>query len=253
VIGFFSGLAIGHPGAGASAGGAIGQLIFGDDGAAAIDAQIAQSQSAFDAMMADYRAQFDKLVQATGEGGLLGSAINGVGGGTGKIPQMADMAAIAKATQEAKKFATSIVGYANSINSAFNSMISGLLTGTETFQDAFRKMAQSLVMDFISAIERMAERWLISELFMTSTTATQRAVRDALQVESSKGDIAGLIERALTAVTASGQQTFAGATAWFSPTLGPAAPAAGAAVAAGNGGVRVCGHACLRHRLLVCP
>jgi hypothetical protein len=110
-------------------------------------------------------------------------------------------------------------------------MIRGMLSGTETFQQAFRKMVQTLFMDFVTAMERMVEQWLLMELTKTSTTATQTAVRDAIQASSDKADLAGLFERALKSIGTSVQETFAGASAFFAPTLGPAAPAAAAGVA----------------------
>ena len=39
-------------------------------------------------------------------------------------------------------------------------MIRGMLSGTETLQQAFRKMLQGLFMDFVTAMERMVEQWL---------------------------------------------------------------------------------------------
>jgi hypothetical protein len=92
-----------------------------------------------------------------------------------------------------------------------NGMIRGMLSGTQTFEDAFCKMVQGLFLDFVTACERMVEQWILTELTQTSTTATQTAVRGAIQEQSNTADLAGLFERALKAIGASVQETFAGA------------------------------------------
>jgi hypothetical protein len=85
---------------------------------------------------------------------------SGVGGGAGPTPALPILSQLNAADKQAKAFATQINGYFNGINSAFNGMIRGMLSGTETLQQAFRKMVRGLFMDFVTAMERMVEQWL---------------------------------------------------------------------------------------------
>lgn len=102
----------------------------------------------------------------------------------------------------------------NSLTSAFNSQLKGLLAGTTTWAAAMKNIARDLVMKMIEQFEQLA------------------IIKPLLNSLSNIAPPADLFAGIIKAITASIGQVFAGVTAFFAPTLGPAAPAAAAGVAA---------------------
>jgi len=67
----------------------------------------------------------------------------------------------------------------NTIEKNFDSMIKGLMQGTQTFQQAFRNMAQNLVISFVEAVAKMGMEWIKKELMQTAATIAGNAARTA--------------------------------------------------------------------------
>lgn len=103
----------------------------------------------------------------------------------------------------------------NSIAGAFNSQLKGLLAGTTSWATAMKNIAADLVMKMIEKFEELA------------------IIKPLLNSLANISPPAELFASILKAITASLGQVFAGVSAFFAPTLGPAAPAAAAGVTAG--------------------
>jgi hypothetical protein len=97
--------------------------------------------------------------------------------------------------------------YAQPVTSAFGTAITGILQGTQTFQQAMLGVVDTLVSSFVSMAAKMMEEWLFAELFNEATSKTT----------------------ALSSIGASAAEAGAGAFAAIAKINPPAAPAAGAA------------------------
>lgn len=102
----------------------------------------------------------------------------------------------------------------NTIQSSFAGQLRGLLQGTTTWKNAMKSIFTDIV---VFAIQKFTELAIIKPMI--------KALSDAFAPTEIFADILKIISKMIG-------QVFAGATAFFAPTLGPAAPAAGAAVAA---------------------
>jgi hypothetical protein len=102
-----------------------------------------------------------------------------------------------------------------------NGMIRGMLSGTQTFEDAFCKMVQCLFLDFVTACEPDPD----------DGDACGGARRDpgAVQHRRSRGPVRACSE----SYRRLGAGDLRRRSAFFAPTLGPATPAAAAGVATG--------------------
>ena len=67
----------------------------------------------------------------------------------------------------------------DTIEKNFDSMIKGLMQGTQTFSQAFRNLAQNLVISFVEAIAKMGAEWIKKELMQTAATIAGNAARTA--------------------------------------------------------------------------
>ena len=140
------------------------------------------------------------------------------------LQAIADQEANAQA-KAAEQSAQQWKSAADTIAGAMNSQVDGLLRGTETMRQAFAKMAESMIEDAIKwTIKAIAEQGAVVAAHVTGATAIAAA-------DQSAGAAGALswIGSALHAVEAAAAQTFAGVTAFMAPTVGPAAPAFGAA------------------------
>lgn len=100
------------------------------------------------------------------------------------------------------------------IQSSWDGQLRGLLQGTVTWKNAMKNVFTDLVVAAISEFEKLA---IVKPMIA--------ALSEAFAPAAFFADILKTIMKMIG-------QVFAGATAFFAPTLGPAAPAAGAAVAA---------------------
>lgn len=107
------------------------------------------------------------------------------------------------------------------IQGAWDSQLRGLLAGTTSWAQAEKNIVADLVLDMIKSLETWA------------------AKKAAIALASSIGDPATMITGAVDIIKSMTGPVMAGATAFFAPLLGPAAPAAGAAVAAATDAVAI--------------
>ena len=171
------------------------------------------------------------------------------------LQEQQDQAKAAEASAQNWQKATS------EINSAFDAQVDGLLTGTETWGQALKKVITSLTEDLIKFFlnwaltstenyvkqNLLADTWLGHMLgidtaatvskttsvgaqtaVVTTGVATQTAAQTAGASEGAIASLAGIV----TSIGASVGQVFAGVSGFLAPIIGPAAPAAGAAAAA---------------------
>lgn len=115
---------------------------------------------------------------------------------------------------------------ANSITSSFNSQIKGLLAGTTTWASAFKTILGDLGIKFFEMIEKMVVNWVTGQLAMK--IASQDA--NAVLIAQANATNAATLPAALAKIQQYVGEVFAGAAAFFAPTLGPGAPAAAAGV-----------------------
>jgi hypothetical protein len=117
-----------------------------------------------------------------------------------------------------------------SIESAFNSQLRGLLAGTTTWSQAFKKILGDLIIQFIETCETMVVKWAAAQLAQTTATTTGAAARAAAEQGASSAGVLSTIANAVKAIMTDAGQAFAGVFAFLAPTMGPAA--AGPAAAA---------------------
>jgi len=117
-----------------------------------------------------------------------------------------------------------------SIETAFNSQLRGLLAGTTTWSQAFKKILGDLIIQFIEMCETMVVKWAAAQLAQTTASTTGAAARAAAEQSASSAGMLSTIANAVKAIMTDAGQAFAGVFAFLAPTMGPAA--AGPAAAA---------------------
>jgi hypothetical protein len=153
------------------------------------------------------------------------------------IEKANDQAAL-KSAQEWKAVADQVAG-------AFNSQLQKLLSGTETWSQAMKKISADLALKFIenqikATAEFLAEKarelagTIAGESAKTSATTAGAALRAAAEVASGRTSILSVIANAIKSIYASGGETSAKVTAAVADEAGPAAPAIGAAAGAAS-------------------
>lgn len=151
------------------------------------------------------------------------------------IEKANDQAAL-KSAQEWKAVADQVAG-------AFNSQLQKLLSGTETWSQAMKKISADLALKFIenqvkATAEFLAEKarelagTIAGESAKTSATTAGAALRAGAEVASGQTSILSVVANAIKSIYASGGETGAKVTAAVADEAGPAAPAIGAAAAA---------------------
>ena len=118
------------------------------------------------------------------------------------------------------------------IESAFNSQLRGLLAGTETWNQAFKKMAGDMVIKFIETCETILVRWIALEAAKTAATITGNATRSASDAGAGTTSALGDLANIAKSIFGFAGETAAGVSANVAPVAGPAAPAIGAAAGA---------------------
>jgi hypothetical protein len=118
------------------------------------------------------------------------------------------------------------------ITSSFNSQLRGLLAGTTTWSQAWKKMLGDMAIKFIEFGEQMLQKWIAMELAKTTASTSGALARQAAEQSASSAGILSALANALKSIFASAGQTGAAVSAAVAPTTGPAAPAIGAAAAA---------------------
>ena len=123
-----------------------------------------------------------------------------------------------------------------SINGAFDSQISGLVSGTTSWGNAARSVLRSLTVDVIrffvnwglEQAENTAKAIVLDNSRVTAHLAGQTAIVAADSATNDAG-IVSMIANALKGIMTDAGQVAAGVTAFLAPTMGPAAIPAGAA------------------------
>lgn len=118
---------------------------------------------------------------------------------------------------------------------AFATTTDRLLQGTETFGEAFARLGDRMLAQFVGWCAEMAERWAVKELAQTAASAAGNATRAAGEAAAQATGLAASASTALSDVANSGARAAAGAYAATAsiPIVGPAlAPAAAASALA---------------------
>jgi len=118
----------------------------------------------------------------------------------------------------------------NTIESAFNSQLRGLLAGTTSWSQAFKHMLGDMIIKFIEMCEEMVVKWAAAQLAQTTAATTGAATRAAADQAGATAGIGANIAAAISAIMTDAGQAFAGVFAFLAPVMGPAA--AGPAAAA---------------------
>jgi len=126
----------------------------------------------------------------------------------------------------------------NKINSAFDGQVDGLLKGTETWGTAFKNVLLSLTEDavkfFLNLSLKAVENAALQIAEQNSVTAAMLAafgIRSAGAAAGATATAAAAKPGILASISADVGEAFAGFSAFFAPTMGPAAPAAASALA----------------------
>jgi hypothetical protein len=120
--------------------------------------------------------------------------------------------------------------FGDAVTGAFNSQLRGLLSGTESWRDAFRKTLSALLIDFIQWSERTVVHWLAGEAAKTAATANGVASRTTLEQAGASASLASQGAAVIRSIIGSAAETFAGVFGFLAPIMGPfaAGPAAAA-------------------------
>ena len=169
----------------------------------------AQWQAELDKRNAAYQAYLDELAKLHAKANVEGQKI--------------DDDAVKEYT---KQWNTAL----SSIEGAFNSQLRGLLAGTTTWSEAFKKILGDLIIKFIEMCEEMVGKWVAAQLAQTTAAQTGAAASAAAQEAGSAAGILGMVGNAVKAIMVDAGQAFAGVFAFLAPVMGPAA--AGPAAAA---------------------
>ena len=115
--------------------------------------------------------------------------------------------------------------------SAWDSQLKGLLSGTTSWASATKNIFGDLVLKMIEGMESMVVKWIGMEIAKTGATTAGVAARNA--VESAGASVSSLaqIGNAAAVIVADAAKTFAGIFGFLAPVMGPAA--AGPAAAGG--------------------
>ncbi len=132
-----------------------------------------------------------------------------------------------QAISQQQRMWTSALG---SIESAFNSQLRGLLAGTTTWSQAFKKILGDLIIQFIEVCETMVVKWTAAQLAQTTAATTGAAARAAAEQGAASAGVLANAANAVKAIMTDAGQAFAGVFAFLAPVMGPAA--AGPAAAA---------------------
>ncbi len=120
--------------------------------------------------------------------------------------------------------------FGETVTRAFNSQLNGLISGTESWRDAFRKTLAQLMIDFIEFGERTVVRWIAAEAAKTAATASGSASRAAFEQAGTAASLASQGAAMIRSILGSAAETFAGVFGFLAPIMGPLAigPAAAA-------------------------
>lgn len=162
-----------------------------------------------------------------------------VGGGDGKKGAYAgptDMAALAKAAQDAaakmkaaiKDVQSTFQTFFQSMIGGFDKAITGLITGTMDWKQAMFSIIDGIWSQLVKMGEDWVAKWLANEATMLVASQTKDAAVVASQQAADDSSGMSMILNAIKSIFVSSRQTAAGVTANLAPLIGPAAIPAGA-------------------------
>lgn len=196
----------------------------------------------------DALGRIDSRIAASGQslerlGRSGGSAFDALAGGS-------DRAARAQQRAAERAGATTLAAFAP-IGRAWDVMVSGILMGTQTWEQAVhRAIANMLIAEIEADAKWLGSRMLVNALGLASDTRTAQggmvawlladqtkteatqagaAARAAAETAGQSGGLAQIAGNALKAISAFAGETFGGIFAFLAPTMGPAAAGPAAA------------------------
>ena len=139
----------------------------------------------------------------------------------------ADMAALdRKSIAEQQK---EWMAFLSTIESSFNSQLRGLLAGTTTWSQAFKRMLGDMIIKWIEGCETMVVRWVAAQLAITTASVTGAGARKAADAVAATAGVATQEAGAFAVIMADAAKTFAGIFGFLAPVMGPAAAGPAAA------------------------
>ena len=124
--------------------------------------------------------------------------------------------------QSVKSMEANFMEVGNAITSSFNSQLRGLLAGTTTWAQAMKNIEGDLIIKLIEIIEEWIVKWIAAQ---AATLFASQDANAAMVVQANLQN-AALLPSTLSRIEQRAAEVFAGASAFFAPTLGPGAPAA---------------------------
>jgi hypothetical protein len=119
---------------------------------------------------------------------------------------------------------------AGTVTQAFNSQLHGLLSGTESWRQAFKAVLEDLLIKFIAWGEATVVHQVATEAAKTTATTAGIAARTGAEQAGATASVATHAAAIIRSILASAAETFAGVFGFLAPIMGPFA--AGPAVAA---------------------
>jgi len=113
--------------------------------------------------------------------------------------------------------------YTGAIESAFNSQLRGMLSGTVTWAQAFKNILGELLIKFIGMMDAMLVKAIDVELAKTTAAVSGAAARTTAETAAASTSILAQIGNAFAVITADAAKAFAGVFAFLAPEMGPAA------------------------------
>ena len=127
--------------------------------------------------------------------------------------------------------------YGDSVSSAFNGQLRGLLAGTQSWGDALKRTLGGVLVTFIEGSEKMVVRWLAAEAAKTTATASGVASRTASEQGGAAASLAAQGSTIIRSILGSAAEAFAGVFGFLAPIMGPLAAGPAAAAQATVAGV----------------
>jgi hypothetical protein len=120
--------------------------------------------------------------------------------------------------------------FANAVTQSFNSQLHGLITGTTSWQTAYKAVLADLLVRFIEWGEETIVHTIVAEAAKTAATTSGVAARTGAEAAGASASIGVQGAAMIRSIISSAAETFAGVFGFLSPLLGPfaAAPAAAA-------------------------
>jgi hypothetical protein len=160
----------------------------------------------------------------------------------GQIAQLErrEQSQLAQLTRQALDEQTqNYVRFGETVATSFNAQLRGLLSGTESWRDAFRTTLADMLITFIEWADRTVVQWIAAEAAKTAATASGTASRTAIQQAGASASLASQGAAIIRSILSSSAEAFAGVFGFLAPIMGPlaAGPAAAAqATVAGAAG-----------------